>query len=63
MKKYRHFKGNEYDFICIAIHSETDEDLVIYRNDEGKTFARPANMFFDEVEYEGKKVPRFEEIK
>ncbi|MDE3840752.1 hypothetical protein C0966_15855 [Bacillus methanolicus] len=60
MKKYRHFKGNIYEFICIAIHSETGEKLVIYKDDKGKIFARPYEMFFDEVEHEGKLVPRFE---
>jgi hypothetical protein len=62
MQKYRHFKGNEYEFICIAFHSETDEKLVIYKDDLGNVFARPYDMFFDNVEHEGKIVPRFQKI-
>jgi hypothetical protein len=62
VKKYRHYKGSIYEFISIAIHSETDEKLVIYKNEEGKVFARPFDMFFEDVEYEGEFVPRFKEI-
>lgn len=62
MKKYRHFKGNVYEYIGTAIHSETEEKLVIYKNDKGILFARPYEMFFELVEKEGKKMPRFEEI-
>jgi len=61
--KYKHFKGNIYEFICIAIHSETEEKLVIYKNEEEQIFARPYEMFFDKVEFNGKLVPRFQEVK
>lgn len=63
MKKYKHFKGEIYTLICIAIHSETEEKLVVYQDEEGNGYARPYDMFFDEVEKNGKTVPRFEEIK
>ncbi len=61
---YRHFKGGEYEFICIAKHSETMEDLVIYRELEGERhiWARPASMFYQMVEKDRKMVPRFEHI-
>ena len=63
--KYRHYKGNMYEVIGIAKHSETLEELVIYKALYGKNelWARPIKMFFDEVEVDGKKVPRFELIK
>lgn len=63
--KYRHFKGGEYEFICLAKNSETMEDLVIYKelSGEGKIWARPASMFYQMVEKDGKSVPRFEIIK
>ena len=62
--KYRHFKGGEYEFICISKNSETMEDLVIYRElfGEHKIWARPASMFYQFVEVNGKLVPRFEKI-
>ncbi len=62
--KYRHFKGKEYELIDVAIHSETLEEMVIYRQlyGEGKLWVRPAKMWDEEVEYNGKTVKRFEYI-
>ena len=62
--KYRHFKGGEYQVIDVARHSETGEDLVVYRPlyGEGKLWARPLDMFLGEVEVEGKLVPRFSRL-
>jgi hypothetical protein len=62
MKKYQHYKGHTYEFITEAIHSETDEKLVIYKNKDGQVFARPFNMFHEKVEKDGKLIPRFKEI-
>lgn len=60
---YRHFKGNVYTLLCVAHHSEIDEDLVIYeRNNDHTIWARPKDMFFETVEVDGKTVPRFEPI-
>ena len=74
--RYRHFKGNEYEVIAVAKHSETGEAMVIYRpsspegrepdgrEPEGKgvVWARPADMWFDIVERDGVKRKRFEWI-
>ena len=59
--KYQHYKGREYEVIGTAKHSETLEELVVYRAlyGEGQIWARPLKMFMEEVEREGKKVPRF----
>ena len=44
--RYRHFKGGEYELVTIARHSETEEELVIYRSvKDGRTWARPKDMF------------------
>lgn len=63
---YRHYKGNEYRVLGIGKHSETLEDFVIYealyQNSLSKFWARPLAEFFDEVEWEGKKVKRFQRI-
>lgn len=62
-QKWRHYKGGEYETLGMAIHSETLEEMVIYKNKEGKIWVRPLKMWFEEVEWEGKKVPRFSLIK
>ena len=62
--KYKHFKGNEYELIDIAIHSETLEEMVVYRPlyGEGKLWVRPASMWNEEVIHNGEKVKRFSYI-
>ena len=64
MGKYRHFKGTEYEVLCIAKHSETLEEMVVYRAlyGEGGTWVRPAAMWEEEIERDGKKFKRFEYI-
>lgn len=59
--RYRHFKGNEYDVIDVARHSETGEDLVIYRCLYGdhSLWVRPLSMFREPVEVAGEQVLRF----
>lgn len=61
---YRHYKGNTYQVIGIAKHSETEEDLVVYRALYGAfgLWVRPLDMFCEEVEVGGKLVSRFELI-
>jgi len=59
--RYRHYKGKEYEVIGVARHSETLEELVIYRAlyDNFDLWVRPLKMFLEKVEVDGKKVPRF----
>ena len=59
--RYRHFKGNEYEVLYVARHSETTEPMVVYRAlyGEGGIWVRPAFMWCETVEHEGKIVPRF----
>ena len=59
--KYRHFKGNEYEVIGAARHSETLEDMVVYRAlyGEGGWWVRPAAMWRETVEHGGVLQPRF----
>jgi len=54
--RYRHFKGKEYEVIAIARHSETSEPMVIYKAlyGEGGIWVRPANMWNETVERDGK---------
>ena len=62
--RYRHYKGNEYFVIGVARHSETDEELVVYRPDYGEQglWVRPKEMFLETVEVDGRQIPRFEFI-
>ena len=50
--KYRHFKGNEYEVIAIAKHSETTEDYVVYKAlyGDGGIWVRPASMWNETIE-------------
>lgn len=59
--KYRHYKGNEYEVLSTARHSETEEWFVVYRTCYGdfSTWIRPLAMFTETVRVAGKKVPRF----
>lgn len=62
--KYRHFKGNEYEVIGIAQNSETLEEMVVYRAvyGDGGLWVRPASMWNETVERDGKVFKRFEFI-
>lgn len=59
--KYRHFKGNFYEVIGTAKHSETLEEMVVYRAlyGEGSLWVRPASMWNEEVNREDYRGPRF----
>lgn len=59
--KYRHYKGNEYRVISMATHSETLEPMVVYQALYGQQgiWVRPARMWNELVEVEGKQVLRF----
>jgi hypothetical protein len=62
--RYRHYKGNEYIVIGVARHSETGEELVVYRPDYGDRdlWVRPKAMFLETVEFNGELIPRFEYV-
>jgi len=70
--KYRHYKGKdgeEYEIVGTAVHSETLEELVVYRalyeTDDyphGTLWARPLAMFLGTINIDGKEIPRFEYI-
>jgi hypothetical protein len=59
--KYRHFKGNEYQVLAIASHSETLEPMVVYKAlyGEGGYWVRPASMWNETVERNGVSYKRF----
>ena len=59
--RYRHYKGNDYQVEGVATHSESGEQLVVYRPlyGEGALWVRPLAMFIEQVEVDGKRIPRF----
>lgn len=59
--KYRHYKGNEYQVISMATHSETLEPMVVYQALYGEKgiWVRPAHMWNELVEVNGQPVLRF----
>lgn len=59
--RYRHFKGNEYQVLGVARHSETEEEMVVYRAlyGEGGLWVRPAAMWLETVTRDGVIKPRF----
>ncbi len=63
--RYRHFKGKEYQVLAVARHSETLEDMVVYKAlyGEGGVWVRPASMWEEPVEKDGVTVPRFSLVK
>ena len=62
--RYRHFKGKEYEGLCTARHSETREEMVVYRALYGdfSVWVRPASMWNETVERDGKTYQRFTKL-
>lgn len=60
--KYRHYKGKEYEVIGTAKHSETQEEMVVYRAlyGEQQLWIRPLSMFNEKLVLNGVEKPRFE---
>ena len=62
--RYRHYKGNEYSVLGVARHSETLEELVVYRQEYGEHgfWVRPKQMFSEIVKVDGQDVARFQPV-
>jgi len=64
-ERYRHYKGNLYQIVTVAMHTETEEEMVVYQALYGdyKVFVRPLKMFFETVkDADGNMVPRFAKV-
>ncbi|MEN9629127.1 MAG: hypothetical protein RJA10_2354 [Pseudomonadota bacterium] len=62
--RYRHYKGGEYEVVGVARHSESTEPMVVYRPlyDDSGWWVRPHAMFFEDIEIDGRRQPRFRRI-
>lgn len=62
--KYEHYKGKPYRVLAVAKHSETLEEMVVYQQMYGEegVWVRPLDMFLENVEMDGKAIPRFKYI-
>ena len=59
--RYRHYKGGIYDYICTArLESDPQTNMVIYRAADNSVWARKEDNFFETVEIDGRRMPRFE---
>jgi hypothetical protein len=63
--EYEHYKGKRYKVLGVALHSETLKELVIYKAlyGQGLTWVRPLDMFFEDIEVNGRKQKRFRFLK
>lgn len=63
---FKHYKGGTYEVLYVAKHTETDELMVVYRSldwdKHDQIWIRPYDMFKENVEYNGKEVPRFKQM-
>ncbi len=61
--KYRHYKGGIYEIVCEAkLESDPTVIMMIYKSENGMIWARPKQIFFELVQYDGEVVPRFAPI-
>lgn len=65
---YEHYKGKRYEVLDVAVHTETNEFMVVYKAlykgdfPEGRLWVRPLGMFMEHVTVDGKQVPRFHHL-
>jgi hypothetical protein len=57
--RYRHYKGGLYELVCEAVLEADHTPVIVYRGEDGRTWVRPTDVFFETVEVDGARVPRF----
>ena len=57
--RYRHYKGGVYDLVCEATLESDHTPMMVYRGEDGVVWIRPKDVFFELVEADGARVPRF----
>jgi hypothetical protein len=56
---YRHYKGGLYELVCEAVLEADHSPVIVYRGQDGTTWVRPRAVFFEMVEFDGQRIPRF----
>jgi hypothetical protein len=56
---YRHYKGGLYELVCEAVLEADHSPVIVYRGQDGTTWVRPRPVFFEMVEFDGQRIPRF----
>ena len=59
MQRYRHYKGGLYELVCEATQESDLSPVIVYRAANGTVWTRPKEVFFEVIEVDGVKVPRF----
>jgi hypothetical protein len=57
--RYRHYKGGVYEVVCEAILEADHTPVIVYRGQDGTNWVRPRDVFFESVEVDGRRMPRF----
>ncbi|MES2535471.1 MAG: DUF1653 domain-containing protein [Pseudomonadota bacterium] len=60
--KYRHYKGGLYELVCEATLESDLSPMIVYRAQDGSIWTRPKAVFFELVDIDGRRVPRFERV-
>jgi hypothetical protein len=59
---YLHYKGGFYECVGVATHTETNEEMMVYKNQSNKIFVRPLSMFFEKIKINDELIDRFKKI-
>ncbi len=57
--QFRHYKGGLYELVCVATLESDLSEMIVYRAADGSIWTRPKTVFFELVEVNGQRVPRF----
>jgi hypothetical protein len=57
--QYRHYKGGLYELVCVATLESDHTEMIVYRAANGSIWTRPKHVFFELVDVDGHKIPRF----
>jgi hypothetical protein len=57
--RFRHYKGGIYELVCEAVLEADHTPVIVYRGQDGKVWVRPKEAFFETVEVDGARMPRF----